>query len=101
MAPWPCALGLLVTLGASRGQIVTVHHECGDLSSCLYLRDNVCDDGGPGASYWECPRYSDATDCGTLCEEGHASPPPPSCDLYQARVALSPDLPHKDHLTYE
>lgn len=91
---------LLVTLGASC-QIVTVHHECGDLTSCLYVNDNVCDDGGPGASYWECPRYSDATDCGTLCEEGHASPPPPTCDLNQWASTASADSSYSRLYTAE
>ena len=36
-----------------------------------------------------CPRYSDATDCGTLCSEAHVSPPPPSCELRQWAATAS------------
>ena len=64
---------------------VVLEYECGDLKTCAYLNDGQCDDGGPSANYWECPRFSDATDCGTLCDQhaGSLPPPPPSCEHKQ------------------
>ena len=59
---------------------------CGDLDSlCPYVNDGICDDGGPGAAYWECPRLSDASDCGTSCDVIRPlrplGPPPPPAPL--------------------
>lgn len=69
---------------------IVITHECGDLPTCPFQSDGHCDDGGPGAAYWSCPRYSDATDCGTRCDDGRAPPPPPSCSLAQfARSATA------------
>ena len=71
---------------------IVLEYECGDLETCVHsltgqplINDGQCDDGGPSASYWECPRFSDATDCGTLCDQhaGSLPPPPPSCVLKQ------------------
>lgn len=64
---------------------IVLEYECGDLKTCTYLNDGQCDDGGPSAKYWSCPRFSDATDCGTLCDHhaGLLPPPPPSCELKQ------------------
>ena len=76
---------------------IVLEYECGDLETCVHSRtgqplinDGQCDDGGPSASYWECPRFSDATDCGTLCDQhaGSLPPPPPSCVLKQWASAL-------------
>ena len=76
---------LLPWLALARGQgtQVTLHVDCGDLPSCAYLNDGECDDGGATAKYWECPRFSDATDCKTNCDAGALPPPPPSCVLEQ------------------
>jgi hypothetical protein len=56
---------------------IIVEHECGDLDTCAFTNDGDCDDGGPGAKYWECRRYADASDCGTKCALAAAPPPPP------------------------
>ena len=75
LAPW---------LASTRGTIITVEHECGDLASCKFLNDGECDDGGATSKYFECPRFSDATDCKTQCASlGALPPPPPSCELSQ------------------
>ena len=81
-------VALLAAL-ASGQTTIELEYECGDLESCRYLNDGECDDGGPTASYWECPRFSDATDCGTLCDQhdGALPPPPPSCDVEQWAAA--------------
>ena len=56
---------------------IIVEHACGDLDTCAFTNDGDCDDGGPGAKYWECQRYADASDCGTKCALAAAPPPPP------------------------
>ena len=48
---------------------------CND--QCQYSGDGDCDDGGPGAEYFEsCPLGSDCTDCGTRYINTPPSPPP-------------------------
>jgi hypothetical protein len=55
-------------------------------AACAYLNDSVCDDGGPGALYADCPLGTDCTDCGSRCTSRRTlsqscppgSPPPQS-----------------------
>ena len=66
-APW-LWLWLVPWLACSRGATIIVEHECGDLCPTTeFLNDGECDDGGPTSKYFECPRFSDATDCQTQC----------------------------------
>ena len=83
-APW-LWLWLAPWLACSRGATIIVEHECGDLCPTTeFLNDGECDDGGPTSKYFECPRFSDATDCQTQCASHSAlPPPPPSCELSQ------------------
>ena len=83
-APW-LWLWLAPWLVCSRGATIIVEHECGDLCPTTeFLHDGECDDGGPTSKYYECPRFSDATDCQTQCASHSAlPPPPPSCELSQ------------------
>ncbi|KAL1500689.1 hypothetical protein AB1Y20_013336 [Prymnesium parvum] len=77
------ALCALLPAASAQTQTIVTEHSCGDLPACVYTNDGTCDDGGPGASYAECPRFSDATDCRTLCAHGVSPPPPPSCTVAQ------------------
>ena len=80
---------------------VVLEYECGDLKTCAYLNDGQCDDGGPSAIYWACPRFSDATDCGTLCDQhaGSLPPPPPSCELKQWASTAESSSYYNEHYT--
>ena len=80
---------------------VVLEYECGDLKTCAHINDGQCDDGGPSAIYWACPRFSDATDCGTLCDQhaGSLPPPPPSCELKQWASTAESSSYYNEHYT--
>ena len=68
---------------------------CSDDSSCEYLNDGDCDDGGPGSDYSECEYGTDCSDCGPRVSS--PSPPPPASGPYAAQrkviIVVSDGLP--------
>jgi hypothetical protein len=60
-------------------QTIVIEHECGDLPSCEYLRDDMCDDGGPGAEYCESDGFLEPMLRTPACQKqlvsGHSAAP--------------------------
>lgn len=46
------------------------------MDTCPWAFDGVCDDGGPGAVYADCPMGTDCADCGPRSESGPGGVPP-------------------------
>eukprot|EP00966_Prymnesium_polylepis_P028870 669358-Prymnesium_polylepis.1 len=77
------AVGHIVVDMPSRQQRQLTNTACNS-TSCQYLSDGYCDDGGPGAHYVSCPLGTDCDDCGD-----RITPSPPSAQLTAAELCAS------------
>ena len=80
---------------------IVLEAECGDLDHCAFTNDGECDDGGPGWKYFQCERFSDATDCLTNCAAAAAPPPPPCHASVWASRAVASSAASAQHLPAE
>ena len=115
----PLLLGLLLTLAQATGSSPNVppasvplspsapplEPSCSCLDTCilpgthnqLQTSDGLCDDGGPGAEFHDCPYGTDCKDCGPRCgpmppPQPPQPPPPPlsaecHCDMFELQLS--------------